>query len=100
MCNHYYDDVHQGAEEELIIMAEARADDDDVDIFVYMGGDQQVPDEVRRARIHKSVKIIRARAFYWRQHLISVEFHDGVEIIEEWAFYNCRLFSTKYIELY
>ena len=67
-------------------MAEALDDDE---VFVYMGGDQQVPDEVRRARIHKSVKIIRARAFYWRQHLISVEFHDGVEIIEEEAFYYC-----------
>ena len=65
--------------------------EDDDDVFVYMGGDQQVPDGVRRAKIHKSVKIVRARAFYNRRQLIYVEFHDGVEIIEESAFYNCEL---------
>ena len=70
------------------MMAEARDDDDD--IFVYMGGNQQVPDEVRRARIHISVKIVRARAFIGRRYLIYVEFHDGVEIIEEYAFSHCQ----------
>ena len=69
-------------------MMEAALDDDD-DIFVYMGGNQQVPDGVRRARIHKSVKTVRRRAFYFRHKLISVEFHDGVEIVEEEAFYGC-----------
>ncbi len=71
-------------------MAEAQDDDE---IFVYMGGNQQVPDGVRRARIHKSVKIVRARAFQYRRHLISVEFHDEVEIIEEAAFSNCSSFK-------
>ena len=70
-----------------MIMAEAQRGDDD--IFVYMGGNQVVPGGVRRARIHKSVKIVRARAFRNRWSLISVEFHDGVEIIEEGAFYCC-----------
>ena len=64
---------------------------DDDEIFVYMGGDQRVPDGVRRARIHKSVKIVRKRAFICRYELISVEFHDGVEIIEEHAFTGCWL---------
>ena len=77
-------------------MAEARDDDDD-DIFVYMGGNQQVPRHIRRARIHKSVKIIRARAFRDRQYLIYVEFHDGVEIIEEEAFWGCL--SLRVIKL-
>ena len=72
---------------------EAQGDDDDDDIFVYMGGNQEVPDEVRRAKIHKSVKIIRARAFQWRGNLISVEFHDGVEIIEKGAFSGCSSLS-------
>ena len=63
------------------------AEDDDDEIFVYMGGDQQVPQRIRRARIHKSVKTIRARAFSNRS-LISVDFHDGIEIIEADAFYN------------
>ncbi len=66
------------------------AEDDDDEIFVYMGGDQQVPDGVRRAKIHISVKIVRARAFYNRRQLIYVEFHDGVEIIEEKAFMQCQ----------
>ena len=71
-------------------MAEALDDDDNNDdIFVYMGGDQQVPTHIRRARIHKSVKIVRATAFYFRYKLIYLEFHDGVEIIEEEAFMGC-----------
>ena len=70
-----------------MMAAEAQGDDD---IFVYMGGDQQVPDGVRRARIHISVKIVPRRAFYYRRQLIYVEFHDGVEIIEEEAFESCR----------
>ena len=69
--------------------AEAGVQGDDDDIFVYMGGNQRVPNGVRRARIHKSVKIVRANAFRDRRQLISVEFHDGVEIIEEGAFYGC-----------
>ena len=69
-------------------MAESRGDDE---IFVYMGGDQRVPHGVRRAKIHKSVKIVRKRAFRGLHQLISVEFHDGVEIIEEQAFYRCPL---------
>ena len=68
-------------------MAEAHEEDDE--IFVYMGGDQEVPYGIRRARIHKSVKIVPARAFENRQQLISVEFHDGIEIIGEEAFYWC-----------
>ena len=73
-------------------MAEAHGDDDE--IFVYMGGNQQVPRHIRRARIHKSVKIVRARAFICRYELISVEFHDGVEIIEEDAFGDCWLLKS------
>ena len=68
-------------------MEEAHEDDE---VFVYMGGNQQVPDGVRRARIHKSVKIVRARAFIGRRYLSYVEFHDGIEIIEEEVFRNCR----------
>ena len=74
-------------------MAEEAQGDDYDDIFVYMGGDQQVPRHIRRARIHKSVKIVRARAFQYRSSLIYVEFHDGVEIIEEYAFSNCTSFK-------
>ena len=71
------------------MMAEAQRDDDE--IFVYMGGDQRVPDGVRRARIHPSVKNIPARAFRNRTRLISVEFHDEIEIIEDYAFDWCLI---------
>ena len=76
-------------------MAAEQGDDDD--IFVYMGGDQRVPDGVRRAKIHISVKIVLARAFRNCRQLISVEFHDGIEIIEEDAFHSCR--SLKGVKL-
>eukprot|EP00986_Skeletonema_menzelii_P003534 scaffold1104_cov187-Skeletonema_menzelii.AAC.1 len=68
-------------------MAEEARDYDE--IFIYMGGDQRVPDGVVRARIHKSVKIVPRRAFYNRRQLIYVEFHDDIEIIEERAFNYC-----------
>eukprot|EP00986_Skeletonema_menzelii_P011006 scaffold5535_cov81-Skeletonema_menzelii.AAC.1 len=77
-------------------MAEAARDDDD-DIFVYMGGDQQVPDGVRRARIHRSVKIVPRGAFFNRRQLIYVEFHDDIEIIEKLAFYGC--YSLRGVKL-
>ena len=75
------------AEDDLLAGVEALGDGDE--IFVYMGGAQRVPDLVRRARIHISVKIIRRGAFLHRTNLISVEFHDGIEIIEEGAFLWC-----------
>eukprot|EP00986_Skeletonema_menzelii_P004535 scaffold1551_cov74-Skeletonema_menzelii.AAC.1 len=58
-------------------------------IFVYMGGDQEVPDWVTHAVIDPSVKIVPNMAFYNRRQLVSVIFHDGVEIIEEDAFNWC-----------
>eukprot|EP00984_Skeletonema_dohrnii_P034477 scaffold33569_cov84-Skeletonema_dohrnii-CCMP3373.AAC.11 len=67
-------------------MAENGEDDD---IFVYTGGEQVVPDDVRRVRIDKSVNIIPRLAFDNRRRLIDVEFHDGIEIIEVMAFNNC-----------
>ncbi len=67
------------------------ADDgeDGNNVFVYMGGNQQTPWNVTHVRVHKSVKIIRARAFRSRWYLVSIEMHDGVEIIEEEAFAGC-----------
>ena len=77
------------------MMAEARGEDE---IFVYMGGDQEVPDGVRRVRIHRSVKIIPSRAFQRRNKLISAEFHDEIESIEEEAFYWCT--SLRSVKLW
>jgi len=69
------------------------ADDGD-DVFVYLGGDQVVPQDVRHIIIDRSVKIIPARAFYERTKLISVKMHEGIKIIEIEAFYHC-LFLRK-----
>ena len=59
------------------------------DVFLYMGGEQVVPRDVTRVIVDQSVKIIPRRAFFKRKHLVSVEFHDGVKIIEGQAFYKC-----------
>eukprot|EP00984_Skeletonema_dohrnii_P023033 scaffold12159_cov86-Skeletonema_dohrnii-CCMP3373.AAC.3 len=66
-----------------VIMADGR------DNFVYMGGQQVVPEDVRHIIIDRSVNII-LRAFRYRTHLLSVEMHDDVEKIEECAFVNCH----------
>ena len=59
-------------------------------IFVYLGGDQVVPDGVTHAIIDPSVKIVPRRAFSYRRQLVSVIFHDDVEIIGEEAFEECE----------
>jgi hypothetical protein len=59
------------------------------DIFVYAGGEQEVPRNVTRVRIDRSVKIIPERAFHFRESLLSVETHDDLEKIEGWAFLYC-----------
>eukprot|EP00984_Skeletonema_dohrnii_P013105 scaffold5400_cov105-Skeletonema_dohrnii-CCMP3373.AAC.5 len=73
-------------------MAEAHEDDD---IFVYMGGDQVVPDDVVRVRIDKSVKIFPARhsnvvAFASCWQLTDLDLPEGLETIEQRAFQNCQ----------
>ncbi len=65
-------------------------DGDDDGVFVYMGGEQEVPRDVRHVRIHKSVKIIARAAFLFCERLVSIEMHDGVEIIETDAFSSCK----------
>lgn len=59
----------------------------------------------KRVRIHRYVKIIPARAFEGRVNLIYVEFHSGVEKIEEYTFNGCpllrsvKLLGVKVIEV-
>eukprot|EP00984_Skeletonema_dohrnii_P010260 scaffold3998_cov153-Skeletonema_dohrnii-CCMP3373.AAC.27 len=56
-------------------------------------------------RIDKSVKTIPSRAFERRERLTYVEFHDGIERIEEDAFFWCtslrsvKLLGVKIIEI-
>jgi hypothetical protein len=70
-----------------------QADDEDDDgVFVFMGGNQRVPRDVTHVRIHKSAKIIGRYAFRECNRLLSIEMYlryDGLEIIEEKAFYEC-----------
>ena len=63
--------------------------DDGDDIFVYTGGGQQVPRDVRRAKIDESLDTILARAFYKCRELIEVEGHNKLKKIEAEAFYWC-----------
>ncbi len=73
-------------------------------VFVYMGGDQEVPEDVTHVRVHKSVKIITRHAFEHCHNLMSIEMHDGVKIIEENAFFDCtyikriKLLGVRVIE--
>jgi len=81
------------------------ADNGGHNIFVYTGGEQEVPAGVTHVRIDRSVKIIPRRAFYRRANLVSVETHDGIEIIEKYAFLICtslrgiKLPGVKVIEV-
>ena len=67
--------------------------DDDVgggdDVFVYTGGDQEVPRDVRRVRIAENVDTIAARTFEECEQLIEVECHNKLKKIEDSAFSNC-----------
>ncbi len=78
-------------------MADHADDGGDNDVFIYMGGDQEVPEDVTHVRVHKSVKIIRRDAFNSSncKNLVSIEMHDGVEIIGAWAFNGCSLRGIK-----
>jgi hypothetical protein len=63
-------------------------DNNDNVMFVYMGG--LVPWHLRvNAHVHKSVKVITREAFKNCGRLVSIELHDGVEIIEWLGFYHC-----------
>jgi len=73
------------------------ADDGVDDIFVYLGGDQEVPRNVAHVIIDRSVNIIPEKAFCERRQLISVEMHEDVEKIEFAAFYSCS--SLRKIKL-
>ena len=59
-------------------------------ISVYLGGEQEVPDDVTHVIIDKSVKIIPRMAFYYRRQLLSVETHDGLEKVKGQAFDGCH----------
>ena len=68
-------------------------EDDDVggdDIFVYTGGEQRVPRDVKRVRIAENIDTIPARVFYECDQLTEVRGHKKIRKIEELAFCRCR----------
>src|SRR6056300_352409 len=77
--------------------AEGGDNNDDDDVFVYMGGNQRVPRDVTHAIVDPSVDTIRRKAFHWCERLVSIEMHDDVKVIEVGAFEFC--FSLKGINL-
>jgi hypothetical protein len=59
------------------------------DIFVYTGGEQEVPRDMKRIKIAENVDIIAEGVFEYCQELIEVEGHNRLKKIEKWAFNNC-----------
>ena len=59
------------------------------DIFVYTGGEQQVPRDVKRVRIAENVDTIPAGTFQHCRQLIEVEGHNKLKKIEAAAFNTC-----------
>ena len=68
-------------------------DDGDDDIFVYYVGGDQVPRDVKRAKIDESIDTIPQRAFAGCTQLIEVVGHKKLKKIEAEAFYRCRRLS-------
>ena len=59
------------------------------DIFVYTGGEQEVPRDVKRLRIAENVDTVPRDAFADCEQLIEVVGHDKLKKIEEFAFNYC-----------
>ncbi len=72
------------------ILLNGGGDDDVGNIFVYTGGEQEVPRDVRRAKIDESIDTIPADAFRGCEQLTELEGHDRLKKIEEYAFNHCR----------
>ena len=64
-------------------------DGGDDEIFVYTGGDQEVPRDVKRVRIAENIDTIPRLVFSQCQQLIEVKGHKKMKKIEEGAFNNC-----------
>ncbi|KAK1733796.1 hypothetical protein QTG54_015493, partial [Skeletonema marinoi] len=56
--------------------------------YIYTGR-EVVPRHVTRVRIHESVTVIPAQAFYENFDIEEVKCHDRVETVEEMAFDSC-----------
>jgi hypothetical protein len=72
-------------------MADHADDGGDDDVFLYMGGGipHHLKDTITHVRIDESISFVRLDAFQFCRNLVSVELHDGVDLIEEFAFNDC-----------
>ena len=58
--------------------------------YVFTGKDGEwIPRHITHVLIAAALKFVPANAFYDHPNIEEVICHDGVEKIEEWAFYNC-----------
>eukprot|EP00984_Skeletonema_dohrnii_P017523 scaffold7994_cov83-Skeletonema_dohrnii-CCMP3373.AAC.4 len=80
------------------IMADHAADDNVGDVFVYMGGEQVIPDDVTHVLIDESVEVIEENAFRDCEHLVQVETHDGIKEVEKGAFLRCKLLRWMHLK--
>jgi hypothetical protein len=74
------------------MMADNQLGDDD--IFVYTGGEQRVPRDVKRVRIAENVDTIQAESFAMCRELREVKGHNKLKKIERSAFYWCTSLRT------
>ncbi len=70
-------------------LAGGNNDDGGDDIFVYMGGEQEVPRDVKRAKIDETLDTIPRDAFQNCTQLIELEGHNKLKKIEREAFQWC-----------
>ena len=83
--------LQRGCDDHRVNMADNQQLEDvgSDDIFVYTGGDQQVPRDVRRVRIAENVGTILAETFRECFQLIEVEGHNKIKKIKKFAFDEC-----------
>ena len=72
------------------------SDDSSAEVFVYMGGDMVLPDDVVRVRVHPSVTVIPERAFKERFQLEEIELCDGLLEIGEFTFESCKTHQNTF----
>jgi hypothetical protein len=68
------------------------------DAFVYRGRKgENIPRRVIYVRVHPSVRVIRGNLFALCRLLMSVELHDGIEVIGERSFRQCTSLRKIFI---
>ena len=67
-------------------------------LYIYRGlENKKVPKDVTHVIVASSVTVIKKRAFFWCNHLVSVIMGDNVKRIEDGAFYWCS--ALRFVRL-